>query len=145
MRYIFCLASLLTVFGCTQDQQKSETTSEVSDFSTFYVQFHQDSVFQTEHILFPLQGIPSNADSAQLLDKTFRWERENWEMHRAIPPNSDFSSKLLPVDEALIIEQILHQSGDYAIERRFAKINDKWWLIYYAGLNRVKKSVSSLQ
>jgi hypothetical protein len=139
MRNTLVSLTLLIILGCKPEAKKSET-GEVSDFTAFYERFHQDSAFQMEHILFPLQGLPSSADSAQLLDRNFRWQAEDWAIHRPIPANSDFSSKLLPVDEALVIEQIIHNSGDYAIERRFAKMNDEWLLIYYAGLNRVKSA-----
>ncbi|MEM9848451.1 MAG: hypothetical protein AAF847_11215 [Bacteroidota bacterium] len=127
----------------TTDEQTSTTTDEVQvvldEFDRFYEKFHADSSFQKAHILFPLQGIPSNADSASLRNNNFRWQQEEWVIQHKLAPDSEFKSTILPIDSALVIERIMHQSGDYAMERRFAKLNDEWMLIYYAGVNRVLK------
>lgn len=139
---------LLAFFACKTDNEsqavaatsKENSAQQVlTEFDAFYQQFHADSTFQKSRILFPLQGIPSNADSATLRNRGFRWQADEWVVQHELAPDSDFKSTILPVDSALVIEQIMHQSGDYAMERRFAKLNGEWMLIYYAGINRVRK------
>ncbi|MEM1327705.1 MAG: hypothetical protein AAGI23_17215 [Bacteroidota bacterium] len=146
--FSFLLFALLFLSACNTDSTTTETTTDteaesvdvvLADFNTFYDQFHEDSTYQKAHILFPIQGIPSNADSLTLADRNFRWTEENWVVQNAIAANSGFTSTILPVDSALVIERIMHKTGQYAMERRFAKMNGEWMLIYYAGLNRVNQ------
>lgn len=107
-----------------------------SDFIAFYDRFLSDSLFQIEHIQFPLEGIPDNADSADVADGNFRWERETWKMHRKFDPKqTGFKVNLEAFGSDVITEQILHESGRYAMLRRYAKMDGDWRLIYYAGLN----------
>lgn len=148
MRYhaIFSILAFLligTLFqACDAGTQKQQVQEEANDqpyaeFMQFYDQFLTDSIFQMERVLFPLEGIPANVDS-ETLAKDFRWTPENWQLHRPFEfEGSDFEQKFIPFDEDLIIERIRHNSGAYASERRFAKIEGKWYLIYYAGLNAV--------
>jgi len=106
------------------------------DFIAFYERFLNDSLFQIEHVQFPLEGIPDNADSADVADGNFRWERESWKMHRKFDPKqTGFNVKLQTFGSDIITEQILHESGRYAMLRRYAKMDGDWRLIYYAGLN----------
>lgn len=142
------LTHVLLLFLFVACNNEAATENETADnsnnkafgeFSRFYKAFHQDSLFQIEHIQFPLQGIPSNADSAMLADRSFRWQKSDWIMHKPIDPDGEFKQSFLPVDDELIIENIMHQSGQFAIERRFAKMGEKWMLIYYAGINSVKQ------
>jgi hypothetical protein len=137
----------MLLFACQSTETEatdelSESSSVdvvLSDFNDFYDRFHQDSIYQKEHILFPLQGLPSDADSTTLRNRNFKWTEETWTVQNEIDPRSGFSSTILPVDSALVIEQIMHKTGQYAMERRFAKMGGEWMLIYYAGLNRVKQ------
>lgn len=134
---ITLLLFLIIGFSCNDEEQITETSAD--DFDTFYERFHADSNFQKEHILFPLQGIPSNPDSMMLADRSFRWTKEDWIVQNKIDPSSGFSSTIFPVDSALVIENIMHKTGQYAMERRFAKQSGEWMLIYYAGLSRVQQ------
>ncbi len=44
------------------------------DFMDFYMNFHQDSLYQMEHIQFPLRGMPSMAlEMSQDSINDFRW------------------------------------------------------------------------
>ncbi|MBV6429072.1 MAG: hypothetical protein KIPDCIKN_03610 [Haliscomenobacter sp.] len=111
------------------------------DFGRFYSRFHEDSVFQLERIVFPLEGLPDNAVGQGIDPQKFRWEKETWKTHRPIDfSKGSFKQELAGFGEDLIIERIVHESGDYAMLRRFSRMNGKWNLIYYAGLNPVAKA-----
>jgi len=133
---------VLMLFSCgnqVEEQVVETTTPDANDFETFYNQFHNDSVYQIEHVLFPLQGLPTNADTTVLRNRNFYYQKEDWVMQNHLPENSDFQSNLTAIDSALVIERILHESGQFAMERRFAKMDGEWMLIYYAGVNRIAK------
>lgn len=134
------LASVL-LGACNRPTEGSgaaaQTEGRYADFAGFYERFHQDSLYQLEHVQFPLEGLPSDADSLTLARNDFRWTKENWRMHRRFDfANSDFEQKLLPVTDDLIVEQIIHRSGNYAMQRRFTRWGGEWYLTYYIGLNQ---------
>ncbi len=107
------------------------------DFETFYLKFHQDSIYQIEHVLFPLRGMPANADSLLRLTGNFHWEAENWKMHQ--PFNSDggaFSRDFLSMGD-IITEEIYTKEG-FGMQRRFMKTNGDWFLIFYSAMNKIR-------
>ena len=98
------------------------------EFFGFYDQFHQDSVFQLEHILFPLSGIPAE-DS--LKSDTFTWTRDAWVMHKPFDNlGGTFKQSWYNVN-SVIIEKITDGSGRFTMERRWAKMGEEWLMIYY--------------
>ena len=145
MRLKHLLISFLLLAACGQkeanpNEATPSTPSEpepLAEFIQFYEQFHQDSIFQMEHILFPLAGMPSMLTN-EAIPSDFRWQREEWRMQKPLDPEGEFKQQFSPVDDALIIEYIVHQTGKYAMERRFAKLGEEWNLIYYSDLNAVK-------
>ena len=108
-----------------------------ADFLVFYTQFHSDSSFQMSHIDFPLEGLPEYADSTILAEGNFKWQEENWEMHKNLDARKeDFAKNLRVVSDGLIFE-FIPTGGEKKlwIERRFLKSNGDWRMIYYSGLN----------
>lgn len=108
-----------------------------ADFLVFYTQFHSDSSFQMSHIDFPLEGLPEYADSTILAEGNFKWQEENWEMHKNLDARKeDFAKNLTVVSDGLIFE-FIPTGGEKKlwIERRFLKSNGDWRMIYYSGLN----------
>jgi len=123
MKYSWGLGVLLLI-AC----QSTTTTQEPFEgFGAFYERFHQDSAYQMEHIVFPLEGTDGNTSAAE----TFRWQKEDWALHRPVD-TTNFQQTFEPVDEKMVIEYLVHESGRYSIERRFSKMQDEWKLIYYA-------------
>ena len=121
------------------EQQGYGATNESlpSDFLAFYQRFHDDSLYQLEHIIFPLQGIPAEADSATILDGKFRWQKENWVMHHPFEnAEGQFARSLKKISDEMVIENIT-VAGQYGMQRRFSKSGDDWYLIYYAGMNKL--------
>lgn len=108
-----------------------------ADFLVFYTQFHSDSSFQMAHIDFPLEGLPEYADSTILAEGNFKWQEEDWEMHKNLDARKeDFAKNLRVVSDGLIFE-FIPTGGEKKlwIERRFLKSNGEWRMIYYSGLN----------
>jgi hypothetical protein len=145
MKKIYFMLFLLAGLAACQSTSEPEsgTDMQVPDelpesFAEFYERFLTDSLYQMEHILFPLQGLPDKADSTTIAGTDFRWQLEDWKLHRPIPANSDFAVSFRPLSETIIQENIRHESGVYAMERRYAEFDDGWYLIYYAGLNSVE-------
>jgi len=109
-----------------------------NDFDAFYHQFHSDSTFQIEHIIFPLQGIPARDSSFVSSNETFHWQKDQWVLHRAFDDmGGSFKREFLNMGADLMIENIKHVNGRYGMQRRFAKYDDGWHLIYYAAMNEL--------
>ena len=144
MRFVIPFFCFFLLFGCKNNHSEStETPSELTsltgvvDFDKFYYRFHSDSIFQVNHIQFPLQGIPSNAGELEIEESTFRWEKENWVAHKLIT-SAEFESTFQVLDETLITEFIIHKEGTMGMKRRFSKSESGWNLIYYAAMNPLK-------
>lgn len=109
------------------------------DFKAFFERFHEDSVFQMEHITFPLEGFPSGL-AAEDYDPQFRWQPDDWVMHGPFKDEQDeYQRKFEVITPTMVIEYILAKEASFGMERRFARMGDEWYLIYYSGLNKVKE------
>lgn len=136
-RVLFLFIALGLLQTACQDTQPSleveDATVDEPDFDAFYLQFHEDSLFQMEHIQFPLQGVSSRPEDQ---GAAFRWEKEDWRMHRSFSTSSGFRSEFITLGDDLVIENIVHKNGQYGMERRFSRLGgDQWYLIYYAALH----------
>ncbi len=148
MKYI-TLLFLLFLFSCKNDSHShshasAEETSASAvlpeGFADFYQKFHSDSLYQVEHIVFPLEGLPDHADSLAIVNEDFRWQAEDWQMQRQFDfEMSEFRRHIVPVNDMMVLERIVHQSGEFGMVRRFALLGGEWHLIYYAGMNRLAK------
>jgi len=121
-------------------QQPIQKQEIPPDFLIFYSQFHNDSLFQVEHINFPLEGIPNYADSLTLAHNDFKWSQENWEMHKLTDERkNNFHEGLVVLDPGFIKEYVSVGKDEKQLwmERRFYKSGDEWRLIYFAGLNKM--------
>lgn len=146
MKYLFPF-TLLLVFACKN--QPADNTGSLpinadeelpEGFSDFYQRFHLDSAYQMEHIIFPLEGIPDNADLETIQSATFRWQKENWQLMRPVDYQmSEYRRDFIPLTREMVLERIIHKSGEFGMVRRFAIISGDWHLIYYAGVNRLAK------
>ncbi len=113
--------------------------SLMESFTAFYQRFHRDSLYQIEHIIFPLEGLPDQADSLTIARGNFHWKKEEWNMQRPFDFEiSEYDRKISQVAPGIIEEVIYHKKLPYLITRRFSYLGDDWYLIYYAGMNRVR-------
>ena len=116
----------------------SETAGDTlpSEFVTFFDRFHKDSAFQMDHITFPLEGLPnSNNDSVVNNAERYYWTRADWKLHRGfVDPSQQFTQWFEMIGDRMI-EHWVHMKGtNLFLQRRFAKLSDGWYLIYYAGM-----------
>lgn len=143
MKYLPFFILLFALFSCKNEAKQpdspvAETTELPAGFADFYQKFHSDSLFQIAHITFPLEGLPNNADSAIVNDQTFRWTLETWRMQKQFDFQvSEYKREIVPLTETLVMERIVHNSGQFGMLRRFSVVGDEWHLIYYAGVNRL--------
>ncbi len=143
--FVVGVFSTLLVMTVLQKTKKKDATSSgsntdygVDNFDAFYKRFHSDSVFQMEHVLFPLKGLPANADSLTVLEDNFNWEQSEWKMHKPFDTDDPaFQIEVQAITPDLYQEVIYHKISGYAMLRKFAKVEKDWYLIYYSGMNEV--------
>jgi len=141
MRNIFFCYIFL--FCCACGGSDSDSINKIkfnedlsTDFMKFYMQFHTDSAYQMEHILFPMDGLPPNADSTTIANNNFKWTREEWSMHHPFSnPDNVFNQEYVTMDDKTVIEYIIDNTSGFGMERRFSKLSNEWYLIYYSGMN----------
>lgn len=125
----------------TEDSDAVSADTLPGDFSAFFDRFHEDSVYQVEHIMFPLEGLPaSTGDGDTLTSLRYFWQKADWKIHRHInDPGQNFDN-WFEVTDARVIEHWIQMKGtNLYMRRRFAKLDDGWYLIYYQGLRPVNR------
>jgi hypothetical protein len=133
------LSLLFALISCKQKNSSTEDSSGnpvymTEDFLTFIDKFSTDSSYQMEHILFPLEGKPAMKDSLDIIPDNFRWQKEGWTIHKPYDDmNGTFTRELVDFN-GIVMELISDTSGKYSMERRFSKLNDGWYLIYYKSM-----------
>ncbi len=125
--------------GTTEQSNSSEVDSTLpADFNVFYQKFHKDSLYQLDHISFPLEGYPAHASSNLEEGQEFRWQKEDWVMHKPFNnENGEYDLSFQSFGEDIIVETILHEPSNYQMQRRFMKSSDGWRLMYYMAMNKV--------
>ncbi len=130
--------------GCKQNTNPSSLAPEEKalidtlpgDFLTFFNRFHTDSLYQMAHILFPLEGLPNSVKADEAQDTTrFFWQKKEWKQHNLFTdPSHHFEHWYEVTGDRLIDHWIQMKGTNMFIHRRFAKLEDGWYLIYYAGM-----------
>ncbi len=134
----------LFIESCAKKKAQTENIPEEleaidtlpDDFLTFYDRFHTDSLYQMDHIIFPLEGLPhSTGDGDSIITKRFFWQRPDWKKHNHFTdPSGQFEHWYEVLNERVIEHWVQMKGTDLVIHRRFAKLDDEWFLIYYAGM-----------
>ncbi len=133
MSIFLCMAFLMATQSC---KQKSEDVlnagiqeeSIPESFFNFYNRFHTDSVFQMEHIAFP---IPEQEDGK-------KYTEESWIINKAFSVDEVNYQRKLQSTNGIIYEIIYHTQGIFTLERRFTKLSDESWnLIFYKVSNEL--------
>lgn len=143
-KLLFTVA-VVAIFFAACKKKTSPATSEMAEmpeaFRTFYDKFHADTVFQRNHIQFPLQGLPTDVDSATLADKDFYFTADIWKYHQPVDfSKGEYTQSVQALSDRMIVERIYKSDNSYALERRFARLSDnEWYLIYYIAPNKFSK------
>ncbi|MBK9255033.1 MAG: hypothetical protein IPM42_06055 [Saprospiraceae bacterium] len=139
LKFLIFLFIISVGISCRQkvastDDAKGTPVYMTEEFLTFIDKFSTDSLFQMEHILFPLEGKPAMKDSLDVIPDDFRWQKEDWTIHRPYDDmNGTFTRELVDFN-GIVMEIISDTSGKYSMERRFSKLDDEWHLIYYKSM-----------
>ncbi|PHI21054.1 hypothetical protein CEQ90_05075 [Lewinellaceae bacterium SD302] len=131
------------LFSCNPADKEQETpmaepdvpNSLPEDFRNFYQQFHADSLYQIEHIQWPLSGMP---DRAIQEGESFAFTKDNWKMQRPVLASSGYRSQFTMLTEDLVVEEIINPSDGTGLLRRFLKDGEQWTLIYYQGVRKLQ-------
>lgn len=134
---LICI-SLIIAFTACKKKEPAAGADLPADFVVFYEKFHADSIYQIDHIRFPLEGMPTVSDNAVPTD--FHWDMNDWVMHKPFTESNEFNRELTMVDSTIVIEKIRLKNNEYGMERRFAKFGNEWQLIYYAAMNKLVKN-----
>ena len=133
----------LVLISCKGGNTPTEEELQLpDDFLTFFEKFHMDSAFQMERVIFPLEGVPSGLSEDQMvLLENFKWTKEMWVMHKPFrDEDNHFNRHFEIMSDGLIVERISVKGGNYGMERRFAKLGEEWYLIYYSGMNKLMET-----
>jgi hypothetical protein len=98
------------------------------EFEEFYNRFILDSVFQIEHVRFPLDG------SLNECDTTILWTKANWEAIHFDLRNDFYNpidSNIVKQDNSIFQYECIREEIGLLCEMRFEKIGKEWYLIYY--------------
>ena len=108
----------------------------------FFDRFHADSAYQIEHVLFPLEGLPNaKSESDTIPTERFFWQKEGWKKHnRFTDPSHQFEHWFEVINDRVIEHWVKMKGSNMFIHRRFAKLDDGWYLIYYAGMRPVRRN-----
>jgi len=138
--FVFAVFISILMLGCKPDKKLStqESNTLPADFISFYEKFHRDSVFQMAHIQFPLDGLPSQADST--MTGLYKYTPENWTFQTLKGFNeTDFTRRFESPIPELVNESIIQKGVGFGTYRRFYKRSGEWKLIYYSDVNKISE------
>lgn len=138
-KMVVCTTLLLSASCKKKTALKNEESEGLpKDFVAFYEQFHKDSVYQMAHITFPLDGYPTQADSSIFDKGGYRWQKENWKMHKLNFFNDTLYTRQFQAPiEGVVIEVVKQNNTPFGIYRRFFKRGNEWFLIFYSDMNTI--------
>jgi len=134
-RLTVAFALLVFIFLSCKNNNKSknsDTDTLISEeFKEFYEKFGTDSVYQLQHIVFPLEGMRAMTESDDTLNVHAPWKLEEWVLQKSFDDlNGQFTQEFFNLG-GIVIERIADTSGKFTMERRFGNLSSGWHLIYY--------------
>ena len=103
------------------------------DFHLFYDKYHTDSTFQMSRTFFPLKGLAKSVDSTKIAEETL-WQEDQWILHKPFDSQNGTFERTFTNIGGIISETISANQGLFTLEKRYAKLNGEWHLIYYQEL-----------
>lgn len=116
-------------YTTVHDHSEVFTRDLPQDFLQFYLKFLSDSLYQKEHIVFPLK---MQADGQP-------WTSDQWKTHQPFNDDGSFHQEFLNMN-GLILETISDPKGMYKMERRYMKSGGNYNLIYFTVMNAFENS-----
>ena len=140
-RTFLAFALILSLTSCGQKEKGVEVkpsgvgdTELPEEFLSFYDRFHSDSLYQIEHILFPLQGQKFRGSEEEWVDENFKWQKETWRMHKPFDEMEGSFKQEFTSFEGIVTEVTQDVYGQFNMVRRFAKMDSTYYLIYYKAM-----------
>lgn len=139
------IVGLMVFVGCnrttkeltTTEPPKIERTEKASppaleSYASFYKKFHKDSIFQISRIMFPMKG-----HFIDTVGDLHKWNSNNWIIHRSEIQTVDTSVYKVELKDFndFKTELLFIEGGGFKVERKFKRINGKWYLVYYTDEN----------
>jgi hypothetical protein len=135
--YLFSFLLILTLAHCKQPapEKPDAGRSLPEDFEQFFDKFHSDSLFQLEHIQFPLEGAKQASGTNVDLMIPVTWYADDWIIHKPFDSHQGTFERNYYLIGSVVVEKIKDRGGFFAMERRFARLDGEWTLIYYSVTN----------
>ncbi|HUR31516.1 MAG TPA: hypothetical protein VMZ69_08775, partial [Saprospiraceae bacterium] len=74
-------------------------------------------------------------DTDTVMTQRYFWQRADWKKHNAFTdPSGNFEHWYTVLNPRIIEHWIRMKGTNLVMVRRFAKLDNGWYLIYYAGL-----------
>ena len=135
--YLLAFIQFILFVGCKQKQEtsigKPKRLELPKGFAEFLDTFQTDSIYQMNHIIFPLEGAvraPGENPDSMI---PYKWRKYKWQLHHKFNNyDSIFKRSFVIFNETTIIEKTSAINGLFKMERRFAKMDNGWNLIYYS-------------
>lgn len=111
-----------------ENKSKSDINFENKEFELFYAKFISDSLFQMEHIKFPVKGMISECDT------TIYLTRSNWKFFSEdirISVNNSLDTNKIEQDSLKFHYLNIRKEVGTLFEIEFKKIDGNWYLVYY--------------
>ncbi len=126
MKSTTLLCLLFAIISCnsksaTDSVQKDDIVEIPEAFIEFYEKFHTDSIYQMNHIIFPLAETANGS----------KWQKENWTLHKPFNSLDGEFNRQFDNLSGIIIEIMWDKSGTVSIERRYSEMDDEYHLIFY--------------
>lgn len=141
---LLCCAAVLALSACKNDGKLPGSSSDTdqnkasaqpsAEFMAFYEKFHADSLYQMQHIAWPLRGETTAPDESGADNRRLAvWTPDTWRMHRPLDMSTgEFKRSWEVLGDELVLERIRYAAANYGMERRFTKRDDgEWELVYY--------------
>ena len=129
---------LILIFFISCQEKRGNDANAVQipdDFYSFYKKFHLDSIYQIDHIVFPLEGTPAPTDE-MLSTTNFMWQKSDWKLHKPFEDMDGSFVREFRYYNGIVIEIIQDRMGYFEMKRRFSKIQGEWHLIYYQAIQQ---------
>lgn len=109
--------------------QKNEALNLPTDFDSFYSKFVEDSIYQVEHLIFPLE----KGSGIAFCDSLVKIDRLNWQIFKddIRVYNSVLDSLVVKKIENYIHLIKLRKELGVIYELKFRKKGNAWYLVFY--------------